>query len=346
MKEQRKRLHDLLSAAEHPLRTAEHTVFSRLLYRNTNQHRHAPYFRKLRHVRRLLHHLSVHNVWASVRAALADHPPNSKAPLALSSITLDDVSDARNLAHTLVHNIIPEAAQAVAVELVARAHFLAFAVAIEAALARLFVVERAVRDALAGVATELSVLLAEPELDNATVEDVGCELPQFPRPSEVEQNVKSLHDERVDHPQKKPRHVTNALFEDVPDTTSPSLYHVSHASGRRQSVDAVSARAVVALPELPVQPTVRTGGATLGKRARESSAAGMESSIGVGARGEDCGADNAKLPPVPTASPAPMRSDASASPRSAEKSQPGKPVMSGGGSDSDSLDDIFDALDD
>lgn len=190
MNELRKQIEHVLLVSSNPIRLTEHTVFHHLIYRNTSQHRHGLYFRRLQHVKRLLKYVASHAVWNSLQQvvgpAKANDPGFTAKPrrkngaLALSTLTRDDMDDVLQVLDQLVDTIIPAAARSIAIHLAARNRFFTFTVVFSACLARLFVTERALRNALRSVSLNLNVLLAGTEgptiRSNATAatdEDVG-----------------------------------------------------------------------------------------------------------------------------------------------------------------------------
>lgn len=190
-----------------PIRKVEHTTFTRLLYRNRNQHRHGLYFRRLEHVRRSLRSANNHVAWESVRKALRENAssrakPSSKLPLSLSTLTLDDLKSIEESQEALVTKVIPKAAVKVVLELVCREHFLPFAIAVIAILARLFVIEQKVLSELRGAFVETKLLLGAdiPRINSGTpgfpkgtgAEDIG---EVVEAPDKAEQDDSARHDE-------------------------------------------------------------------------------------------------------------------------------------------------------
>lgn len=179
----RTRIEGLLLVATHPVRKIEHSTFKRLLFRNRNQHRHGPYFKKLEHVRRVLATSEKHYIWESMTNAIGGLPKakngkgtNSRLPLAISTMTLDDLKSAVKLYEELVNVVIPKSAVSITVELISREHFFRFAVAIMATLARLFVIEREILSKLRGLLVEISLWFGEdakPEKDKMTKQRSG-----------------------------------------------------------------------------------------------------------------------------------------------------------------------------
>lgn len=98
--------------------------------------------------------MSQDSSWAAVRA-LSD----AGRPLAFSSDTVADIC-AMHARVASLERIIPDAARALVLELVCRGHFLPFATAVVAALARIFVVERRIAAEAGAAVAALRVALA------------------------------------------------------------------------------------------------------------------------------------------------------------------------------------------
>lgn len=147
-----------------PIRLLEQKTFTRLLYRNRNQHRHSFYFRRLEHVRRLLRCQGKHVVWQSIRHAIGINThvkatSKKKTLLPLSTVTLGDLLSFESSLDVLVTAAIPKAAVKATLELICREHFLPFAVAILASLSRLFVIEQKLLSEIRGAVMETKLLL-------------------------------------------------------------------------------------------------------------------------------------------------------------------------------------------
>ncbi|PXF43836.1 hypothetical protein BWQ96_06457 [Gracilariopsis chorda] len=192
MEQIRIRFQELLSIEKHSIRTTEHRTFSRLMYRNRNQHRHGFYFRKLEEVRRILRRIQQHVAWNSIRQAVTikgieKRKAPKNAPLALSSVTHDDIKSLETLYSRFVLETIPSAAIQVTNELVSRSHFLPFAVTMVSMLSRIYVLEKKILQELRGASLELGLLFsvqeqADPnnihsrDIEGYLVEDVGTEV--------------------------------------------------------------------------------------------------------------------------------------------------------------------------
>lgn len=166
MDELRIRFEKLVCIRKQQIRTCEHTTYNQLLYRNRSQHRKGLYFRRLEHVRRLLAKLNAHVVWQSVQSALGPEQNNtskvkSNLPLALSSMILDDLKSVQQILELLVEQVLPKAAIRITVELISRQHFLPFAIAILALMARIFVIERTLLNEIRGSIVEMKLVLGE-----------------------------------------------------------------------------------------------------------------------------------------------------------------------------------------
>lgn len=156
------------AAVSHSARQMEHALFNRLMYRNKNQHRHGLYFHRLDHVRRILRTIDNHDAWPSIRAALGTENLSSEtsgrhrpsAPLALSTLTKDDLIAVLDHLDHLVIKVIPKAAIAVTTQLISRDRFIPFAVTIVACLARIFVIERNLCRDLRKIVIELNILFS------------------------------------------------------------------------------------------------------------------------------------------------------------------------------------------
>lgn len=222
MDELRARFERLVRLENDPIRLSEHKTFTRLLYRNRNQHRHGLYFRRLEHVRRLLRSADKHVVWESVRHAIGDKThlrarSITKPPLSLSTVTLDDLQSIESSHHALVTTVIPKAAVKVTLELICREHFLPFAIAIIATLSRLFVIEQRVLSELRGAVIETKLLLcsdtltANPGLPNRITDDVSEDI------GEVVNIPRGINDEPI---QKYVGHSSNVLVQTPNPLTS------------------------------------------------------------------------------------------------------------------------------
>lgn len=223
MEELRQKIESVLQMSNNPIRLTEHSVFNRMIYRSTNQHRKGLYFKQLQHVRRLLHGARTHIAWESLERAI---PPVSKSkpdrsggkrrrnkkPLLLSTLTRDDVTSLMGIMDKLV-NVIPAAAGAIASHLIVPGCFLPFAVTMCASLSRLFVMERTVRSTLSAVLLNLNITLGETPLQMK-----GC-------PTEVEDigEVLSLTSSRDDNiPLECPMPVTSSERQDIAKFEQPS----------------------------------------------------------------------------------------------------------------------------
>lgn len=144
-----------IAVARHPQRKTEHAVLDRLFYKNCSQHRRAPYFLRLDHVRRLLRKVQRHRAWTAL-AAVADEAQ----PLAFSSLTVSDADEVLGLLTLATSRSVPVAARSFVAELVSRGHFVPFGVTVIALLARLYVIERKLCVELSAAVSSMRVLLA------------------------------------------------------------------------------------------------------------------------------------------------------------------------------------------
>jgi hypothetical protein len=144
----------------HPCRISEHAVLDRLLYKNRSQHRHGLYFRRLEHVRRAYRTSCTHGAWGSIDAMLRPRIPEESDTLGFSTVDLEDVERVHGFLVNFSANIIPSAALSVINQLVLRGHFTNFSVAVVAALARIFVIEKTLCVEVSGVLSRMRVLLA------------------------------------------------------------------------------------------------------------------------------------------------------------------------------------------
>ncbi len=190
------RIRQLAALQSDVFRVHEHSTLDRLMYKNRNQHRRGPYFQRLEHVRRMVRKVNNHPAWRFVRsAASAPAASNSKQkkaiskrrkakPLSVSAETLCDFEELAAMLENFVEAIIPKAASHITLELICREHFLPFAVAVVAALARIYTVERALLRAVQGIAADARIMTAVPAKSvtagtnrvfggGSVVEDVG-----------------------------------------------------------------------------------------------------------------------------------------------------------------------------
>jgi hypothetical protein len=166
----------VVAVASHAQRHTEHALLDRLYYKNRSQHRRAPYFRRLDHVRRILKKSASHRVWTS----LSEAADESRA-LAFSSLTVSDLDDLVAGLSVAPYRAIPVAARALVVELVSRGYFIPFSLTAIAVLARLYVIERQLCIELSVALSDMRVLLAiQPRL-----RPVG-EAASAPGPTELE----------------------------------------------------------------------------------------------------------------------------------------------------------------
>lgn len=195
MDELPKRFQKILDIKKDPFRFSERRTFNRLLYKNRNQHRHGFYFRRLEHVRRLLRKVDNHLVWESLRNSLGKSETSATGKrrqtfLPLSSITLGDLESVEELLTTL-STAVKTASAKVTKELISRQHFLPFAVAVIAALSRIYVIEQVLLAEIRGSVVETKLLLNGDDenlpsvqgrmpVDHGVEEDLGQEIPLPP----------------------------------------------------------------------------------------------------------------------------------------------------------------------
>jgi hypothetical protein len=191
----RDQLSNLRAVSAHTLRASEHGVLEQLLYKNRSQHRRAPYFHRLEHVRRALRASRVHPAWATVDAAA----PHATAPLAFSDVTVHDLEDLHRVLVVAPFTAIPVAARRIVAELVCRGHFLPFSLTIIAVLARLYVIEQQLCAQLAALVSEMRILLACNDSPAAEIhEDVGESVQaSLPPPKRLALSVSTLTQKRV-----------------------------------------------------------------------------------------------------------------------------------------------------
>lgn len=153
----------------HQVRLAEHIVFDRLLYKNRSQHRRAPYFRRLEHIRRCLRAITGHVAWKSMLQHAQDNV------IAFSTITLGDLEAVEIRLHELNDCTIPVAARSIVLELICRGYFLPFSIAAMSAIARIRVIESRLQQELVAVISEMRALLAIDLAASQTemTEDIG-----------------------------------------------------------------------------------------------------------------------------------------------------------------------------
>ncbi|GAB0493949.1 hypothetical protein MMPV_005237 [Pyropia vietnamensis] len=178
--------------AEHPTRAAERTIFAQLLYRNTSQHRHGPYFSRLRGARRAqvavdaavkaVLNAAVEattlttGVASSSRGRMAglsgDQPRGDTGEslsaavkgatsAAAAAATLGDCLD--TLARAVeYHNqcTAPVAAEAVWSHLLSRAHFVGFGVTAVASLSRIVAVDQRLGEEAAAASRVVALAMA------------------------------------------------------------------------------------------------------------------------------------------------------------------------------------------
>lgn len=144
-----------VAVARHPQRRTEHAVLDRLFYKNRNQHRRAPYFHRLDHVRRVLRQVQRHRAWPALVVAT-----DEAQPLAFSSLTVADAEEVLALLTLATTRVVPVAARSFVTQLVSRGHFVPFGVTVIALLARLYVIERKLCVELAAAVSSMRVLLA------------------------------------------------------------------------------------------------------------------------------------------------------------------------------------------
>lgn len=182
------RFERLLESKAHPTRAVELETFSRLLYRNRNQHRHGLYFRRLEQVRRISKKCEEHVSWNSIQHSLGPNDnavPRKRLPLSISSVTLSDLKALEQMYDQLISDAIPNAALKVTSELICREHFLPFGMSVMAGLARLFVMERKILSELRGAVLEVKVMFGgdqdlneEPSHASLEIaEDIGISVP-------------------------------------------------------------------------------------------------------------------------------------------------------------------------
>lgn len=263
MEDLRGRFRRLLSTHTDALRHLEHKTFNRLLYRNRQQHRHGLYFHRLEHVRRLLRKITSHMVWNSVQHALGEDDSKAhskrKAPLALSTVTVQDLQSVEALLKVLVGQVIPATAVRVTTELICRQHFIPFAVAIVACLARIFVIERKLVAEVRGALVEAKLLLgisndqSGPQQQivgmQGSIEDIGEEVESAAAGMRDADNVGDKVENRVacgkrEKP-RKPRiyESENALLRPLKRQRIPA----DKVSARTNEAEAPSLYAVMAL---------------------------------------------------------------------------------------------------
>lgn len=184
MKEALTRVERLLRIESHAARRLEHFTFDRLVYRNRNQHRHGFYFRRLELVRKLLRQIRNHIVWNSLHKAVSPEKAQgpkksqSKASLYFSTLTIDDLKSVDELLNNLVHYVIPNTSKIISTQLVARGHFLPFAVSVSACLARIRVQEEKLLSQVRGSLNELNVLFSVDTPIKESLPQVGAKYDQ------------------------------------------------------------------------------------------------------------------------------------------------------------------------
>lgn len=181
------KLESVLKIASHPQRTSEHAVLDRLFYKNNSQHRRAPYFRRVDHVRRALSKTARHRAWNAIRKGA-----DSSSPLAFSTVAIDDIDELVGIVNNVAVEIIPSAATSLVVELLCRGHFTPFCVTIIASLSRLYLVERKLVVSLSAALSSMRVALAidcnvdlsgignESRMHGSCNEDLGVPLSSSP----------------------------------------------------------------------------------------------------------------------------------------------------------------------
>lgn len=136
-------------------REREQALLERLMVRNRNPHRRTGYWQRLEHVRRLLRRVNEHAGWL-VRG---------------DGGRVKELVELLEIEERLVEDAIPKAAARFTEELIAREHFIPLAVAIVAALASVYVLERQILRGLRGAVAEMRVLI--PTMSCNSMEDVG-----------------------------------------------------------------------------------------------------------------------------------------------------------------------------
>lgn len=283
MEQIRGRFQELLAIEKHSIRAAEHRTFSRLMYRNRNQHRHGFYFRKLEEVRRVLRRIQQHLAWKSIREAVTPKGIEKRqaaknAPLALSSVTQDDIKSLETLYTRFVLETIPSAARQVTDELISRSHFLPFAVTMVSMLSRIYVLEKKILQELRGALLELGLLFSVQErrptyntgsrpVEGCMAEDVGTEVALLendqiaPHSGQIQTAKKAVSlphmscsnqiPDKLHDPVKRGVSETETDMESIARTPNaePSLYHIvsSRTSGSQFPV-VHTGRARVSIP--------------------------------------------------------------------------------------------------
>lgn len=196
--ELRSRMLRVQKIAYHELRLSEHAVFDRLVYKNRSQHRRAPYFRRLEHVRRKLRAITKQAAWKTIL-----HQPKREV-MAFSSLTLSDFEALENSFRDLIQHVVPIASRSIVTELICRGYFIPFSVAVMSSLSRILVVESTLAQQLTTVISEMRALLAidQAATDSAPQEDIGEPL-QLPS---AEANNSTEIQERLVSPR---RHITS-----------------------------------------------------------------------------------------------------------------------------------------
>lgn len=165
-------VHELVSASSHKARSSEHSVFDRLLYKNRSQHRNAPYFRRLEHVRRTLRSVRTNPVWGVLENTFGTSAVAS-SDVPFSTMVVSDIETLVGHLRALSTEQIPRAAQLVMVQLVSRGYFVPFSIGVIACLGRLYAMESVLQRKANAVLVEMQTLMMQSGDGQPADEDTG-----------------------------------------------------------------------------------------------------------------------------------------------------------------------------
>lgn len=347
--------------SSHSVRHIEHAVFNRLIYRCKNQHRHGLYFHHLDHVRRVLRNIDKHEAWNSIRVALGPGLENSsqterrrgssQRPLAISTLTRDDLNAVVNELRKLVTTIIPKAAVTITTHLISRGHFLPLAISIVASLARLFTIERRVCSELRAIVVHLNILFSSQKpTDNLP----GIDMNSDPNEEDIGQAIGSMKCDEKEGSQKETGTPKLKVEDEVTslmgcsrdhatdrgnDNSGPSLYSIMAQRGvNKDTITKLDTRTTVSLPEntplLSAKSTILRKQISKRKHERQSRKIVASSKLMTNIR------SNTAI----SSRPVTKGSEPNMSVVEIDKPELKKQTSGGEESDSEDLDDIFDAL--